>query len=123
MGAHDRRCPLAAQQAGASFYGGGDRTARASYRARHSRSAGGRRRIFRRRVGQALIGAELFGEFGAPHFPCRSEEQTSELQSLMRISYAVFCLKKKNSTPTIVRIRIVTYSNNNSSKKQHNDTI
>src|SRR3546814_5268171 len=26
---------------------------------------------------------------------CRSEEQTSELQSLMRISYAVFCLKKK----------------------------
>src|SRR3546814_5952087 len=30
-------------------------------------------------------------------FP-RSEEHTSELQSLMRISYAVFCLKKKNST-------------------------
>src|SRR3546814_9728625 len=28
---------------------------------------------------------------------CRSEEHTSELQSLMRISYAVFCLKKKNS--------------------------
>src|SRR3546814_5555145 len=29
----------------------------------------------------------------------RSEEHTSELQSLMRISYAVFCLKKKNKTP------------------------
>src|SRR3546814_6909899 len=28
--------------------------------------------------------------------PHRSEEHTSELQSLMRISYAVFCLKKKN---------------------------
>src|SRR3546814_4980674 len=28
----------------------------------------------------------------------RSEEHTSELQSLMRISYAVFCLKKKTST-------------------------
>src|SRR3546814_5183572 len=28
----------------------------------------------------------------------RSEEHTSELQSLMRISYAVFCLKKKNKT-------------------------
>src|SRR3546814_4702834 len=28
----------------------------------------------------------------------RSEEHTSELQSLMRISYAVFCLKKKNYT-------------------------
>src|SRR3546814_6251502 len=29
-------------------------------------------------------------------FKDRSEEHTSELQSLMRISYAVFCLKKKN---------------------------
>src|SRR3546814_3490755 len=29
----------------------------------------------------------------------RSEEHTSELQSLMRISYAVFCLKKKNNKP------------------------
>src|SRR3546814_6595688 len=29
---------------------------------------------------------------------CRSEEHTSELQSLMRISYAVFCLKKKKTT-------------------------
>src|SRR3546814_9836304 len=35
--------------------------------------------------------------------PRRSEEHTSELQSLMRISYAVFCLKKKNNklTPTM----------------------
>src|SRR3546814_2292535 len=31
---------------------------------------------------------------GSPDY--RSEEHTSELQSLMRISYAVFCLKKKN---------------------------
>src|SRR3546814_6281679 len=30
----------------------------------------------------------------------RSEEHTSELQSLMRISYAVFCLKKKNNSMT-----------------------
>src|SRR3546814_5351178 len=30
----------------------------------------------------------------------RSEEHTSELQSLMRISYAVFCLKKKSCTTT-----------------------
>src|SRR3546814_10092848 len=37
---------------------------------------------------------------GASVAPCvRSEEHTSELQSLMRISYAVFCLKKKNITP------------------------
>src|SRR3546814_7937288 len=39
----------------------------------------------------------------APHHermwvPARSEEHTSELQSLMRISYAVFCLKKKKNT-------------------------
>src|SRR3546814_7100936 len=34
-------------------------------------------------------------------FVCvRSEEHTSELQSLMRISYAVFCLKKKNKKKT-----------------------
>src|SRR3546814_8615356 len=32
------------------------------------------------------------------HDPLRSEEHTSELQSLMRISYAVFCLKKKKTT-------------------------
>src|SRR3546814_6655366 len=32
------------------------------------------------------------------HHVQRSEEHTSELQSLMRISYAVFCLKKKNTT-------------------------
>src|SRR3546814_10550614 len=34
---------------------------------------------------------------GRPRLP-RSEEHTSELQSLMRISYAVFCLKKKNES-------------------------
>src|SRR3546814_5237538 len=34
------------------------------------------------------------------HLPIRSEEHTSELQSLMRISYAVFCLKKKTKNKT-----------------------
>src|SRR3546814_4868914 len=34
------------------------------------------------------------------HSNHRSEEHTSELQSLMRNSYAVFCLKKKNKTTT-----------------------
>src|SRR3546814_7826593 len=33
----------------------------------------------------------------------RSEEHTSELQSLMRISYAVFCLKKKNNKISLTR--------------------
>src|SRR3546814_10318457 len=37
----------------------------------------------------------------------RSEEHTSELQSLMRISYAVFCLKKK--TTTIMHTTYTTY--------------
>src|SRR3546814_7721727 len=37
----------------------------------------------------------------------RSEEHTSELQSLMRNSYAVFCLqKKKNITPELIKITI-----------------
>src|SRR3546814_1625841 len=35
----------------------------------------------------------------------RSEEHTSELQSLMRISYAVFCLKKKKKTTRITETR------------------
>src|SRR3546814_1840135 len=49
---------------------------------------------------KVLIGGAAFGRrervFG--HVGERSEEHTSELQSLMRISYAVFCLKKKNVT-------------------------
>src|SRR3546814_15645968 len=38
------------------------------------------------------------GQGGAALSMRRSEEHTSELQSLMRISYAVFCLKKKNKS-------------------------
>src|SRR3546814_4588793 len=38
----------------------------------------------------------------SPGATTRSEEHTSELQSLMRISYAVFCLKKKNTTTNAV---------------------
>src|SRR3546814_8870539 len=51
-----------------------------------------------------LTSRKLYWQFtrGVPrtwelHGDRRSEEHTSELQSLMRISYAVFCLKKKNS--------------------------
>src|SRR3546814_5135263 len=51
--------------------------------------------------------AELDGSYGAYRADIarsseaiRSEEHTSELQSLMRISYAVFCLKKKNKQTT-----------------------
>src|SRR3546814_7540767 len=45
--------------------------------------------------------------------PYRSEEHTSELQSLMRISYAVFCLKKKNQK---------TQSTQPHTQLKHNDT-
>src|SRR3546814_1250486 len=67
-------------------------------------------RSSRRRLPLALAGlAVLAGCAGEPESrPCpqavvlndasRSEEHTSELQSLMRISYAVFCLKKKKMT-------------------------
>src|SRR3546814_6138098 len=42
----------------------------------------------------------------------RSEEHTSELQSLMRISYAVFCLKKKKLHTTSTSLTIIlTYNN------------
>src|SRR3546814_3070647 len=43
-------------------------------------------------------GAQVYAEQG------RSEEHTSELQSLMRISYAVFCLKKKNRTTSPIHV-------------------
>src|SRR3546814_3602188 len=42
----------------------------------------------------------------------RSEEHTSELQSLMRISYAVFCLKKKKRNEIL--IQVTTYYDHNS---------
>src|SRR3546814_4694014 len=44
------------------------------------------------------ISPPMDGRFGADMI--RSEEHTSELQSLMRISYAVFCLKKKKDKKT-----------------------
>src|SRR3546814_6721392 len=47
--------------------------------------------------------------------PSRSEEHTSELQSLMRISYAVFCLKKKNKQPTTKLIKSLTLLSNTQS--------
>src|SRR3546814_2352406 len=48
-------------------------------------------------AGLRVIGAALKGFDNFDVDACRSEEHTSELQSLMRISYAVFCLKKKQT--------------------------
>src|SRR3546814_1320567 len=50
----------------------------------------------------------------------RSEEHTSELQSLMRISYAVFCLKKKNNTIAITHHTLA--KNDNTTHIKNNET-
>src|SRR3546814_7146344 len=50
--------------------------------------------------GRTVITCHLVGDF--PGSPVdRSEEHTSELQSLMRISYAVFCLKKQKKNKSL----------------------
>src|SRR3546814_7102477 len=63
-----------------------------------------------------------------PRTEARSEEHTSELQSLMRISYAVFCLKKKNNTyiqqkiqSTLVTHIYYTKTHETSVKPLHNN--
>src|SRR3546814_9393154 len=66
------------------------------------------------------IGARHQPEFGRRHPGAaivmrverdhRSEEHTSELQSLMRISYAVFCLKKKNQKKIILIQNMIKYT-------------
>src|SRR3546814_8151521 len=56
--------------------------------------------LARRHVTISEISAALRSGSPSCRARSRSEEHTSELQSLMRISYAVFCLKKKNEIPT-----------------------
>src|SRR3546814_6486406 len=51
-----------------------------------------------------------------PSVRCRSEEHTSELQSLMRISYAVFCLTKKNKVKTQINHEHTTHKPTNENK-------
>src|SRR3546814_7376199 len=51
-----------------------------------------------------------FRAFRLPMPSTRSEEHTSELQSLMRISYAVFCLKKKTTQNTHTQTNLTIYS-------------
>src|SRR3546814_3299548 len=52
---------------------------------------------FGRRQAVVAVAAGLAGALGGVIGAVRSEEHTSELQSLMRISYAVFCLKKTHN--------------------------
>src|SRR3546814_2757188 len=54
--------------------------------------------LLRQPRGQLVGGAgDLVAQLEVVRQPLRSEEPTSELQSLMRISYAFFCLKKKKN--------------------------
>src|SRR3546814_4555775 len=66
----------------------------AQSRRRHRRDREGLRHGRRRPGGRSRCPASRRGSAWRPD-PERSEEHTSELQSLMRISYAVFCLKNK----------------------------
>src|SRR3546814_8103169 len=71
-------------------------------------------------IQNSVAGLEGYGSLESPRFEIlereqpslqRSEEHTSELQSLMRISYAVFCLKKKKKPTSTMRYR--STDNNN----------
>src|SRR3546814_6015417 len=56
---------------------------------------------------------ESLGGLGQDRVVGRSEEHTSELQSLMRISYAVFCLKKKQTQQTSINTHNKTQDRTN----------
>src|SRR3546814_2669590 len=61
--------------------------------------------------GAAMALGPTLGGLIAAGIGWRSEEHTSELQSLMRISYAVFCLKKKNTIKhTLLIIRTLYHA-------------
>src|SRR3546814_8400737 len=66
----------------------------------HRRTLSHRGRHPRKTARRTIGGSPGAGRAHRDGLICRSEEHTSELQSLMRISYAVFCLKKKHKQLT-----------------------
>src|SRR3546814_2861928 len=72
------------------------RTRKAKSQLRPTNGLGGCNRFSGTRFRQGLAFLQQARKGLLVDRPARSEEHTSELQSLMRISYAVFCLKKKN---------------------------
>src|SRR3546814_2044494 len=97
LGARDARILCCRTRRGGALRGQGPTN--------RNRDAGGKAqfegngRPFRNNAGRSAMatakGREAINASRLSGFPFRSEEHTSELQSLMRISYAVFCLKKK----------------------------
>src|SRR3546814_9969497 len=83
------------------------------FRSQPDYTSSGSRRLMRSR-----LSARLRLPVSIRHHP-RSEEHTSELQSLMRISYAVFCLKKK----TKHKKNYHNITNNNTSTHKSNNNI
>src|SRR3546814_7736231 len=104
-----RGASAARQHRHASLAGDGERCLHIDPGLRHHHAE--RHHLVDRGVGRVAPAAEEIEEHLALDLPlqapcelaavahCRSEEHTSELQSLMRISYAVLCLKKKQYTP------------------------
>src|SRR3546814_1827794 len=82
--------------------------------------------LFRSRGrGSAERTSESWRERTRSRRPVRSEEHTSELQSLMRISYAVFCLKKNKNTHDhyyIIYNKTKKHNNNLKSIMHHTNT-
>src|SRR3546814_4384416 len=98
---------LAGQADGRAGKADRKRPRRADEAVRLSLTREGRARRWRRQEGST-------SRPGSPRCgPGRSEEHTSELQSLMRISYAVFCLKKKTKpTKTVTQATLHIIKNN-----------
>src|SRR3546814_2502238 len=83
----------------------------------YTRHSGWRRKKAESRSPGARIPASLTIRRRPLLSRCRSEEHTSELQSLMRISYAVFCLKKKKKQNTNNTLYTVQSTHNNTPKQ------
>src|SRR3546814_1634637 len=81
-------------------YAGSIRSSNADHGVTCSISARNFSRLVRLRLPAYSASPKVICVIDGSRVGCRSEEHTSELQSLMRISYAVFCLKKQNKETT-----------------------
>src|SRR3546814_4144968 len=86
----------------------GTGTARATAAGRARGHAAGRAAAGARAAGRCRAATGAAAAVQGHREAHRSEEYTSELQSLMRISYAVFCLKKKKTKTTLQKLTTQT---------------